>query len=523
MEEGALEPRLSSLTANCKRGSNQSSQRQLRQQKLSVFCKCCYAIGGAPNQVAGSASAFFLQIYLLDVAQITPFEASLVLCIGKIWGGITDPIVGYFINKSRWTRIGRLMPWMLGSMPFLVVSYFFLWFVPSFVTGRVLWYLIFFCSFQALSTIYHVPYTTLTMFLSAKQSERDSATAYRMTVEVLGTLIGAALQGQIVASAHTAHHCHVINGTMNFTVNDTNSMENITFFIPGTPDYQLHARNVYMIAAGVIGCIYLFCTAVLFLGIKEKDDPYAFQPGMIIPFCSGFRQSMQHGPYLFLTFSFLLISAGVQLQQSNFVLFCTHAADNLRKHFQNLVLTILISAVVSIPFWQWFLQRFGKKKAAFGISWMIPFAIMLVTIPNLIVAYLVAVISGFSIAASLLLPWSMLPDVVDNFRLMNPQAKGLEAIFYSSFVFFTKLSAGIALGISTLSLQFAGYSSAACKQPYLVVLTLQLLISAVPAVLIILGLFILIFYPITEDTRKETELALDVMRLRTRRSTLIVI
>ncbi|PIO31774.1 hypothetical protein AB205_0212540, partial [Aquarana catesbeiana] len=385
---------------------------------------------------------------LCCVLRITPFEASLVLCIGKIWGGITDPIVGYFINKSRWTRIGRLMPWytfvgMLGSMPFLVVSYFFLWFVPSFVTGRVLWYLIFFCSFQALSTIYHVPYTTLTMFLSAKQSERDSATAYRaqppstgdpsrqldprlcspdcqtrMTVEVLGTLIGAALQGQIVASAHTAHHCHVINRTMNFTVNATNSMENITFFIPGTPDYQLHAlchllemsyqtdlqtrlgrvtlillrvfwfhetlpergylqlplcadertMNVYMIAAGVIGCIYLFCTAVLFLGIKEKDDPYAFQPGMIIPFCSGFRQSMQHGPYLFLTFSFLLISAGVQLQQSNFVLFCTHAADNLRKHFQNLVLTILISAVVSIPFWQWFLQRFGKKKAAFGIS-----------------------------------------------------------------------------------------------------------------------------------------------------------
>ncbi|KAM5163477.1 sphingosine-1-phosphate transporter MFSD2B [Mantella aurantiaca] len=523
MEEGSVEPRLSILTANSKRGSANSSQRQLKEKKLSVFRKCCYAIGGAPNQVAGSASAFFLQIYLLDVAQITPFEASLVLCIGKTWGGITDPITGFLINKSKWTRIGRLMPWMLGSMPFLVMSYFFLWFVPTFVTGRVLWYLIFFCSFQALSTIYHVPYTTLTMFLSAKQTERDSATAYRMTVEVLGTLIGAALQGQIVASAHTAHHCLVNNGTMNLTVNSTDSMGNITFLIPGTPVYQIHARNVYMIAAGVIGCVYLFCTAILFLGVKEKDDPYAFQPGMIMPFCIGFRQLMSHGPYLYLTFSFLFISAAVQLQQSNFVLFCTHAAANLREHFQNLVLTILISAVVSIPFWQWFLQRFGKKKAAFGISWMIPFSIMLVTIPNLIVAYVVAVTSGFSIAASLLLPWSMLPDVVDNFRLMNPQAKGLEAIFYSSFVFFTKLSAGIALGISTLSLQFAGYSSAACKQSYPVVLTLQLLIGAVPGVLIILGLFILIFYPITEDTRKETELALDMMRLRVRRSTLIVI
>ncbi|XP_075057466.1 sphingosine-1-phosphate transporter MFSD2B [Mixophyes fleayi] len=515
-------PELNTLTANTKRQPLYTAS-QVKHCKMSVFSKVCYAVGGAPNQVAGSASAFFLQIYLLDVAQITPFEASLVLSIGKIWGGITDPIVGYLINKSRWTGIGRLMPWMLGCTPFLVLSYFFLWFVPPFVTGRVFWYLIFYCCFQALSTIYHVPYTTLTMFLSTEQAERDSATAYRMTMEVLGTLIGAALQGQIVASAHTARHCHVNNGTVNITVNATDSLVNTTFFVPGSPDYQIHARNVYMIAAGVIDCVYLFCTAVLFLGVKERDDPYALLSGKIMPFCSGFKQSMQHGPYCYLIGSFLLISAAVQLQQSNFVLFCTHAAADLRDHFQNLVLTILISAVLSIPFWQWFLQRFGKKIAAFGISWMIPFAVMLVVIPNLIVAYMVAVTSGFSIAASLLLPWSMLPDVVDNFRLTNPRAKGLEAIFYSSFVFFTKLSAGIALGISTMSLEFAGYSSAACKQTPQVVLTLQLLIGAVPAVLIIIGLVILIFYPITEDTRRETELALDVMRLRTRRSTLIVI
>lgn len=37
-----------------------------------------------------------------------------------------------------------------------------------------------------------------------------------MTMEVLGTLIGAALQGQIVASAHLSHHC-----TMNPPLNTT--------------------------------------------------------------------------------------------------------------------------------------------------------------------------------------------------------------------------------------------------------------------------------------------------------------
>ncbi|KAM3932384.1 sphingosine-1-phosphate transporter MFSD2B [Leptodactylus fuscus] len=413
------------------------------------------------------------------------------------------------------------MPWILGCTPFLVLSYFLLWFVPPFVTGKVLWYLLFYCSFQALSTIYHVPYTTLTMFLSTDQAERDSATAYRMTMEVLGTLIGAALQGQIVASAHTSHHCHVDYG--NISMNATHSLVNSTFLVPGSADYKLHARNVYMISAGVIGCIYLLCTTVLFLGVKERNDPYAMSSGKVLPFCSGFKKSMRHSPYLYLIASFMLISAAVQLQQSNFVLFCTHAAGELRDHFQNLVLTILISAVLSIPFWQWFLQRFGKKTAAFGISWMIPFAILLVTLPNVIVGYTVAVSSGFSIAASLLLPWSMLPDVVDNFRQNNLRTNGLEAIFYSSFVFFSKVSAGIALGISTLSLQFAGYSSGACKQSFYVVLTLQILVGAVPAALIILGLIILIFYPITEDTRRETELALNNIRLQTRRSTLIVI
>ncbi|XP_069461974.1 sphingosine-1-phosphate transporter MFSD2B [Ambystoma mexicanum] len=498
------------------------ARKNKKGEKLSIYSKVCFAVGGVPNQVASSASAFFLQIYLLDIAQISPFEACLVMSIGKTWGGITDPVIGFVVNKSKWTKIGRLMPWMIGCTPFMIVSYFFLWSVPPFVTGRVWWYLAFYCLYQALTTCFHVPYSTLTMFLSTDQKERDSATAYRMTMEVLGTLIGAALQGQIVASAHTSDHCIISNVTENLTETSTdlsvplhNQTELLHF-----PDLQSHAEHVYMLAAGIIGGLYLICTVVLFIGVKEKDDPYAKRSGKVISFFRGFKLSIRHWPYLSLTASFLFISAAVQLEQSNFVLFCTHAAG-LQDHFQYLVLSILISAVVSVPFWQWFLQRFGKKMAAFGISWMIPFAVMLVTIPSLAVAYVVAVTSGLSIAASLLLPWSMLPDVVDDFRLQNPQAKGLETLFYSSYVFFTRMSAGIALGISALCLQFSGYRSGACKQSEGVIITLKLLVGAVPAVMIVLGLIILIFYPITEERRKETERALTMMRSRTRRLTLI--
>uniref|UniRef100_A0A8D3CHZ2 MFSD2 lysolipid transporter B, sphingolipid n=1 Tax=Scophthalmus maximus TaxID=52904 RepID=A0A8D3CHZ2_SCOMX len=341
-------------------------------------------------------------------------------------------------------------------------------------------------------TCFHVPYSALTMFLSTDQKERDSATAYRMTVEVLGTLVGAAIQGQIVASAHTLKHCPTHNVSAGYLGNSSGA----------------EIKEVYMIAAGVIGGVFLICTMVMFLGVKEKDGEAFFQ----IPFHRGFILVMRHGPYLALTAAFLFITVAIQLIQSNFVLFCTYAAD-LRDHFQNIVLTILVSAVISIPLWQWFLQRFGKKTAAFcGITWIMPFTLMLVFIPNVVVAYVVAVSSGLSVAASLLLPWSMLPDVVDDFRLANPYSKGHEAIFYSFYVFFTKFAAGISLGVSTLCLEFAGYDTGACKQPAAVVYTLKLLIGAAPVVFIVTGLTILLLYPISEDVRLRNKLCLEELR-----------
>ncbi|XP_035764608.1 major facilitator superfamily domain-containing protein 2B [Neolamprologus brichardi] len=363
---------------------------------------------------------------------------------------------------------------------------------------------------MATSLCFHVPYSALTMFLSTDQKERDSATAYRMTMEVLGTLVGAAIQGQIVASAHTLKHCPTSNMSAGYLGNSSGA--EIVKSMVHSKEYLSYAKQVYTIAAGVIGGVFVICTVVMFLGVKERDDPYAPKTEKQVSFQQAFVLVMRHGPYLSLTAAFLFITVAIQLIQSNFVLFCTYAAD-LRDHFQNIVLTILVSAVISIPLWQWFLQRFGKKTAAFcGITWILPFTLMLVFIPNVIVAYVVAVSSGLTVAASLLLPWSMLPDVVDDFRLANPYCKGHEAIFYSFYVFFTKFASGISLGVSTLCLEFAGYDTGACKQPPPVVYTLKLLIGAAPVAFIVTGLMILLLYPITEDVRLRNKVCLEELR-----------
>ncbi|XP_056153889.1 sodium-dependent lysophosphatidylcholine symporter 1-B [Lampris incognitus] len=478
------------------------AKRSEQKNRLSVCNKLCYAVGGAPYQITGCALGFFLQIYLLDVAQLDPFYASIILFIGRAWDAVTDPTVGFLVSRSPWTRFGRMLPWIVFSTPLAVLTYFLIWYVPPFEDGKVIWYLVFYCLFQTLQTCFHVPYSALTMFISSEQKERDSATAYRMTVEVLGTVIGTAIQGQIVGMANAP--CIPIPGNDTEIRNFTSSLTSIRPDINNThPVISLDdTKTAYMIASGVICAIYILCAVVLFFGVREKKE--SCRPrSEPMSFFQGLKVVMGHGPYAKLVMGFLFTSLAFMLLEGNFALFCSYTLG-FRNDFQNILLAIMLSATLAIPFWQWFLTRFGKKTAVYvGTSSVVPFMILVVCVKsNLIVSYVVSFAAGVGVAAAFLLPWSMLPDVVDDFQVHNPDSVGHEAIFYSFYVFFTKFASGVSLGISTLSLDFAGYITRGCSQPEEVDLTLKLLVSAAPIALILVGLIIFHSYPINEETRQ---------------------
>ncbi|XP_070703010.1 sodium-dependent lysophosphatidylcholine symporter 1-B [Pempheris klunzingeri] len=496
--EGGEQYSNASLLSNVKPDAIKLARKHEHRNRLSVCNKICYAIGGAPYQITGCALGFFLQIYLLDVAQLDPFYASIILFVGRAWDAITDPTVGFLVSRSPWTRFGRMLPWIVLSTPLAVLSYFLIWYVPPFDDGKVLWYLFFYCIFQTLQTCFHVPYSALTMFISSEQKERDSATAYRMTVEVLGTVLGTAIQGQIVGMANAP----CLPGPFDMVADLSNSSKSVGLN-DSEPVISLeHTRAAYMISSGVICSIYVLCAIVLFFGVREQKE--SCRPrSEPMSFFQGIKLVMGHGPYAKLVMVFLFTSLGFMLLEGNFALFCSSTLG-FRNDFQNILLVIMLSATLAIPFWQWFLTRFGKKTAVYaGTLSVVPFMILVVCMKsNLIVTYIVSFAAGVGVAAAFLLPWSMLPDVVDDFQVQNPESTGHEALFYSFYVFFTKFASGVSLGISTLSLDFAGYISRGCSQPEAVDITLKVLVSAAPVALIIIGLVILYSYPIDEERRQ---------------------
>uniref|UniRef100_A0A8C1XMV1 Major facilitator superfamily domain containing 2aa n=1 Tax=Cyprinus carpio TaxID=7962 RepID=A0A8C1XMV1_CYPCA len=449
----------------------------MKKRALTVWSKVCFAIGGAPYQITATALGFFLQIFLLDVALLDPLNASVILFAGRAWDAVTDPAVGFLISRSPWTRHGRMMPWILMSTIPAVLCYFLIWVVPPIEQGKMMWYLLFYCLFQTLQTCFHVPYSALTMFISNKQQERDSATAYRMTVEVLGTVIGTAVQGQIVGMANTP------------CINNTSSTNSSSHSVHGNNSQILLDNKVFNEVRGGV------------VIIKQKTGGLKAQKH--VSFQTGLRLVMGHGPYVKLVLAFLFTSLAFMLLEGNFAVFIKYTLG-FREDFQNILLVIMLSATLTIPMWQWFLCRFGKKTAVYiGIPWAVPFMILVVCVKSsLLVSYIVSIAAGASVAAAFLLPWSMLPDVVDDFKVQNPTSQGHEAIFYSFYVFFTKFASGVSLGVSTLALSFAGYVTGVCVQSDSVNLTLKILVSAAPVSLIALGLLIFKMYPINEERRQ---------------------
>ncbi|XP_066834610.1 sodium-dependent lysophosphatidylcholine symporter 1-like isoform X15 [Anser cygnoides] len=489
---------------------------------LPLCRKLCYAIGGIPYQMTGNALGFFLQIFLLDVVQLEPFHASLILFLGRAWDAVTDPAVGFLVSKSPRRKYGKLIPWIACSMPFGVLCYCMMWSTLADgapVSLKFLWYLFTYNFFQICMTVrntvpswgcrcYHVPYSSLTMFLGGTQRDRDSATAYRMGMEVFSTLLGSGIQGQMVGAYHgrMTNGCSFGNGTL-----PNSSTPGLAGSLEGT-------RRAYVSASLVLGSIYCLSCLILVFGVREQPGPLSPLGKAGLPFMSCLRTIVGHKPYTQLLCGFLFASLAFQVMQGIFAFFCTHAAG-LAGKFQHLVLIMLVTASLSIPFWQWFLGRFGKKTAVtLGLALIIPALVAITQVSHNFPAFvLLMVVAGCSSAVLYLLPWSMLPDAVDDFMLRNPNCLNLEALFYSFYVFFNKFAGGLAVGISTLGLHFAGYRTGDCTYNPTVALALKLLMAPVPIILLLIAITIFCLHPINEERRKQMRMELEAMGRQARR------
>ncbi|MCI4381157.1 hypothetical protein PGIGA_G00248510 [Pangasianodon gigas] len=153
------------------------------------------------------------------------------------------------------------------------------------------------------------------------------------------------------------------------------------------------------------------------------------------------------------------------------------------------------------------LLKLGKKSTLFiGLPIFIPVMIVLASVSENFPVYMImCILVGTSVATLFLLPWSMLPDVVDEFMVANPCCRAMEPLFFSCYCFCNKLGGGLSAGISTMTLHLTGYKTGACSHSGGVVLALRLLLAPIPIILLLVGLVFFYLYPINEMQRRRIQ------------------
>ena len=197
-------------------------------------------------------------------------------------------------------------------------------------------------------------------------------------------------------------------------------------------------------------------------------------------------------------FPWALHITGVTVIQAAIVYYFRYIYHN-EGAFQIALGILLVSALVFIPVWVKISQRIGKK-LSYNIGMGI-FAVVVVIffamghLFGVGFAYGIMAIAGIGFATQYVMPYSIVPDVVENDYAENGTKR--EGIYYGLWTFTSKVGQAFAIALTGWLLSAFGYVPHA-SQSATSILGIRLLVGPVPALFFVIGIIILSFYPINQ-------------------------
>jgi len=441
-------------------------------EKIPFFTKLAFGAGDLGPAIVSAISGFFLLNFLINVAGLDPGPAGTLLLVVKVWDSVNDPLVGWLTDKTK-SAMGRRRPWiLLGAIPFGL--FFFLhWVVPPIGEAAKFWYyLVIALLLDTAFTVVNVPYTALTAELSLDYDERTSLNSFRFSFSILGGVLSAFIHTQIVGAFE----------------NDP---------------YTGNALSV-----GIWALVSIAGFMAVFFGVREKwsaassaDDGPGFIEGLKIAF--------SNRAFILVTAIYLFSWLAIQFVQNNLFIYARDWIGIEAGLFGFMLLGIQVSSFVWVLIWARVSERIGKKNVFYiggAIFVIVLLALFFVQPGQVALVFILGVTAGAGLGVGYLIPWSMLPDVIELDELQTGQRR--EGVFYGFFVLLQKFGLSLGLFISGWVLDLAGYIKAVPGQPdpvqpENVLFALRILVGPAGAAILLLSFVAVYLYPITKARHAE--------------------
>ncbi len=536
-------------------------------EKLHFTTKLAYGAGDFGPAIAANILVFYLLFFFTNVAGLPPGLAGSILMIGKISDAINDPIIGVLSDKTR-SRWGRRLPWILGGIIPFALCYTLQWTIPNFSDnltvnqwGLFVYYVVIGILFNIAYTIVNLPYTALTPELTQDYNERTSLNSFRFSFSIGGSILSLILYF-LVSSSYPDNpqlvflilglSCSFLgiiallwcslriqekgkNPILNLTQKKqlgiilTGSgtlgiIYGILRIIPGTSSLvggnsQVDYISFFSFLSSLLllgfGCSLLLAKIENHLAYQEvKESTANNQQESNLSFSQQLKIVFNNRPFLFVIGIYLCSWLAVQLTASILVYFVV-SYMNLKQEQSSLVaLAVQGTAMIMLFFWQAMCQKFDKKIVYFmGNSvWIIAQIGLFLLQPGQVkFMFILAIMAGFGVSVAYLIPWSMVPDVIELDELETGQRR--EGVFYAFMVLLQKFGLALGLFLVGVVLESAGFveqipGQPLPTQPETALFAIRIAVAPLPAIILIIGLILAYFYPITREVHAEIRLKL---------------
>ena len=536
-------------------------------EKLYLTTKLAYGSGDFGPAIAANILVFYLLFFFTDVAGLPAGLAGSVLMIGKISDAINDPIIGILSDKTR-SRWGRRLPWILGGMIPFGLFYSLQWIIPHFSNditlnrwGLFAYYVLIGIVFNIAYTTVNLPYTALTPELTQDYNERTSLNSFRFAFSIGGSILSLILYILVSISYPDDPQtrffllglsCSILGilallwCSLRIQERGANPILNTT---------QKKQVGKFLILLSILGIIYgilrlipgistliggnnqldfisffdLLCSLLLlgfgFSLVFSKTEPHLVkktakpgddneQTAASLSFPQQLKIVFNNRPFLFVIGIYLCSWLGVQLTASILVYFVVSYMKLAESQSGLVALAVQGTALVMLFFWQAVCQKLDKKVVYFmgmGVWIIAQIGLFSIQPGQVNLMFILAIMAGFGVSVAYLIPWSMVPDVIELDELETGQRR--EGVFYAFMVLLQKFGLALGLFLVGVVLEAAGFIARVPNepiptQPESALLAIRIAVAPLPAVILLIGLVLAYFYPITREVHAEIRLKL---------------
>ncbi len=161
-------------------------------ERLSVATVALYGLPAVPLGFMGALISIYLLKFSTDVLLLAPGLMGLLLGLSLLWDAISDPLAGYWSDRTR-TGLGRRRPWLLAAALPLGVVFVGLWSPPAALGPNALaaWMGAGIVLFFTAQTAIAIPHLALGAELSSDYHERSRVFGGRLLLEFTGIFLAA--------------------------------------------------------------------------------------------------------------------------------------------------------------------------------------------------------------------------------------------------------------------------------------------------------------------------------------------